>query len=299
MGRRSGADTIQAAFALLGASCVAAAVCIICGTVFTYFHTVFPMLMEPRSIAGVCNFVVAVWLSFNLLFNYVMVVRTEPGQPSRDVLTPDELEMAARDSDDEAMRWCQKCDGPKPPRAHHCSICGACVLKMDHHCPWINACVGHHNHRYFVLFLLHLWLSVAYAVVTIMLHWFGVLVSSTVDPALEEDQHASVVVCFVVCAALCVVIGGFLVWSGHLALTNQTTIEYLANRQRMRREQGHPFINPFDCGTTRRNVQQLVGPFRWAFQAILPSATPLDLDGHHWPQCTDFSWRCAGMSSYV
>ena len=29
---------------------------------------------------------------------------------------------------------CQKCGVPKPPRAHHCSMCQTCVLKMDHHC---------------------------------------------------------------------------------------------------------------------------------------------------------------------
>lgn len=29
---------------------------------------------------------------------------------------------------------CKKCDSPKPPRTHHCSVCNKCVLKMDHHC---------------------------------------------------------------------------------------------------------------------------------------------------------------------
>lgn len=33
------------------------------------------------------------------------------------------------------MRWCAKCAALKPPRAHHCSMCGICVLRMDHHCP--------------------------------------------------------------------------------------------------------------------------------------------------------------------
>ena len=42
---------------------------------------------------------------------------------------------------------------PKPPRTHHCSVCDACVLKMDHHCPWLNRCVGHLNHRHFFLYM--------------------------------------------------------------------------------------------------------------------------------------------------
>jgi palmitoyltransferase len=33
-------------------------------------------------------------------------------------------------------RICEKCFMIKPDRAHHCSVCDSCVLKMDHHCPW-------------------------------------------------------------------------------------------------------------------------------------------------------------------
>ena len=29
---------------------------------------------------------------------------------------------------------CDKCNNWKPRRAHHCSLCGTCTLKMDHHC---------------------------------------------------------------------------------------------------------------------------------------------------------------------
>ena len=54
-----------------------------------------------------------------------------------------------------APRRCIKCKGPKPPRAHHCSICGECVLRMDHHCPWVGNCVGLKNHKFFLLFLFY------------------------------------------------------------------------------------------------------------------------------------------------
>lgn len=51
------------------------------------------------------------------------------------------------------IRYCEKCNIIKPDRCHHCSICGACILKMDHHCPWINNCVSFNNYKFFVLFL--------------------------------------------------------------------------------------------------------------------------------------------------
>lgn len=51
------------------------------------------------------------------------------------------------------VRFCEKCRVLKPDRAHHCSVCGVCVLKMDHHCPWINNCVSFTNYKFFVLFL--------------------------------------------------------------------------------------------------------------------------------------------------
>jgi hypothetical protein len=35
--------------------------------------------------------------------------------------------------------FCSKCMVDRPARAHHCKMCGRCVLKMDHHCPWVCA----------------------------------------------------------------------------------------------------------------------------------------------------------------
>lgn len=38
-------------------------------------------------------------------------------------------------TEDEKLSLCVKCNCFKPPRAHHCSECGRCIIKMDHHCP--------------------------------------------------------------------------------------------------------------------------------------------------------------------
>jgi palmitoyltransferase ZDHHC3/7/25 len=65
-------------------------------------------------------------------------------------------------------RICRRCKSYKPSRAHHCSICRRCIIKMDHHCPWVNNCVGIGNHKYFLLFVFYTCLSCAYSLVLIV-----------------------------------------------------------------------------------------------------------------------------------
>lgn len=62
-------------------------------------------------------------------------------------------------SSNKPYRYCKRCQVYKPPRTHHCSICGTCVLRMDHHCPWIGTCVGYYNHAHFFRFLV--WTAIA------------------------------------------------------------------------------------------------------------------------------------------
>lgn len=57
------------------------------------------------------------------------------------------------------VRICPDCQIVRTPRSRHCGTCNQCVERFDHHCPWINNCVGIKNHRYFILFLIFLTLS--------------------------------------------------------------------------------------------------------------------------------------------
>ncbi|PAV86959.1 hypothetical protein WR25_25625 [Diploscapter pachys] len=113
------------------------------------------------------------------LFSYYQTIVTRPKKPPHQFYLDNEAEMelAACEDDDfrrrdavlrkfitrkdlpirtkgyDGIRYCDKCKMIKPDRAHHCSICGLCVLKFDHHCPWVNNCVNYHNYKFFLLFL--------------------------------------------------------------------------------------------------------------------------------------------------
>ena len=63
-------------------------------------------------------------------------------RPNALAVQADPAEMQAPEGDADAAfkpkrRYCEKCHCWKPPRAHHCSTCGRCIVKMDHHCPWV------------------------------------------------------------------------------------------------------------------------------------------------------------------
>eukprot|EP00549_Striatella_unipunctata_P002126 CAMPEP_0118687700 /NCGR_PEP_ID=MMETSP0800-20121206/8525_1 /TAXON_ID=210618 ORGANISM="Striatella unipunctata, Strain CCMP2910" /NCGR_SAMPLE_ID=MMETSP0800 /ASSEMBLY_ACC=CAM_ASM_000638 /LENGTH=299 /DNA_ID=CAMNT_0006584907 /DNA_START=415 /DNA_END=1314 /DNA_ORIENTATION=+ len=74
-----------------------------------------------------------------------------------------------------ARRMCRRCNAYKPTRAHHCSVCKRCIVKMDHHCPWVNNCVGIGNHKYFLLFVFYTCVSCMYSLCLLMCRFFGCL----------------------------------------------------------------------------------------------------------------------------
>ncbi|KAG6006563.1 hypothetical protein E4U21_006861 [Claviceps maximensis] len=124
------------------------------------------------------------------------------------------------------IRFCKKCQARKPDRAHHCSTCQRCVLKMDHHCPWLATCLGLRNYKSFLLFLVYTSLFCFYA--------FAVSGTWVWSEVIQEDvqQFESILpVNFVVLSVLSgiigIVVGIFTGWHVMLASKGQTTIECL------------------------------------------------------------------------
>jgi len=146
-----------------GALLIAVAICMILVIGLTCLAILLPVVSKPYSLYWWWNLVFGFFLLFNVLFNYCMAAHTSPGSPCSEESSPS--------SSSESQ--CKKCNVVKPPRAHHCSICGHCVLKMDHHCPWINRCVGLNNYRYFYLFLLYVTFATWYIAAVLSPHALG------------------------------------------------------------------------------------------------------------------------------
>lgn len=49
---------------------------------------------------------------------------------------------------------CENCRKYVQPRAFHCFVCQACVMRRDHHSFWLDCCIGECNHRYYLSGLL-------------------------------------------------------------------------------------------------------------------------------------------------
>jgi hypothetical protein len=109
-------------------------------------------------LGGIAALVVFFSLLVATVTAYLNVSTRDPGYITAD------LEKAMLASGGDAKSRCNKCMLLKPARAHHCSICKRCVLKMDHHCPWVDNCVGFKNYKFFLLFLIYGTLTVPFAV---------------------------------------------------------------------------------------------------------------------------------------
>ena len=75
----------------------------------------------------------------------------------------------------------------RPARSKHCSMCKACIGRLDHHCAWINGCVGENNQRYFFIFLMTLVQFCAYGAYLCFQIYRGMIIEWGLDKAFVYD----------------------------------------------------------------------------------------------------------------
>ncbi|GER57495.1 DHHC-type zinc finger family protein [Striga asiatica] len=168
-----------------------------------------------------------------LLWSYFSVVFTDPGsvppnwRPAVDEERGDSDPLTATefpaDSENNRIRYCRKCNQLKPPRCHHCSVCGRCILKMDHHCVWVVNCVGALNYKYFLLFLFYTFLETSVVTLSLLPQFIAFFGDGEI--AGTPGSLATTFLAFVLNLAFALSVMGFLIMHISLVAANTTTIE--------------------------------------------------------------------------
>ncbi|XP_030890132.1 palmitoyltransferase ZDHHC20 [Leptonychotes weddellii] len=179
--------------------------------VWSYYAYVVELCVFTLSGNGENGKAVVYLVAFHLFFvmfvwSYWMTIFTSPASPSKEFYLPSSekeryekefsqerqqeiLKRAARDlpiyttSASRTIRYCERCQLIKPDRAHHCSACDICILKMDHHCPWVNNCVGFSNYKFFLLFLLYSLLYCLFVATTVLQYFIKFWTVAACGPA--------------------------------------------------------------------------------------------------------------------
>jgi palmitoyltransferase len=126
------------------------------------------------SLQGIANIAAFTAICFLALVSHGKAMLTDPGAVPQSALPLALIDSPKEDFgrlEEQKYRTCRRCRQFKPGRAHHCSICDRCVIKMDHHCPWVNNCVGLGNHKFFLLFIFYVFVLSLYALVLVSLRY--------------------------------------------------------------------------------------------------------------------------------
>ncbi|XP_010448848.1 PREDICTED: probable protein S-acyltransferase 13 [Camelina sativa] len=213
---------------------------------FTYYAVVVanygPALLTGGFDSLVALLVLALFhfLLVMLLWSYFSVVVTDPGgvptgwRPELDIEKSDGNQtligeanpsLSVGDSSTHGVRYCRKCNQYKPPRSHHCSVCGRCILKMDHHCVWVVNCVGAMNYKSFLLFLFYTFLETTLVAISLLPVFLVFFSDGDGDITVSPGSLAATFVAFVLNIAFALSVLGFLIMHIMLVARNTTTIE--------------------------------------------------------------------------
>eukprot|EP00158_Paraphelidium_tribonemae_P006997 Partr_v1_DN28065_c1_g1_i1_m56739 putative Zinc finger, DHHC-type containing 6 len=169
----------------------------------------------------------------------------------------------------ERLRFCHKCNLPKPPRARHCRKCGKCILRFCHDCPWINNCVGFHNHSNFLRFLIYV--SGTCSMLFWTLLYRGANILAIMDRQWRRRGSAGIerwtkvegtclIIILIVDAIVVISVGILTLYHIYYAATNVTTLESFENDRifSQARRAKNPVVYPYNLGVCQ-NIKEVLG----------------------------------------
>lgn len=126
-----------------------------------------------------------------------------------------------------AVRWCKKCNAPKPARSHHCRHCRRCIPKMDHHCPWTGNCVSMQTFPHFLRFVVFTNLSLWFLAALLSRRFYALYAQrylpAYLGPTLSQLVHLTIL--GLVCGATLLALSIMLYTTVNAWLFNTTMIE--------------------------------------------------------------------------
>ncbi|XP_017773429.1 PREDICTED: probable palmitoyltransferase ZDHHC24 [Nicrophorus vespilloides] len=114
---------------------------------------VLPVFYSIMSFWYCFHFILGTFILFNVVTNFMAIILIDTS--IQGLILP--TDMLGN------WRFCSVCECIAPPRSWHCPICNTCILKRDHHCIFSGCCVGHNNSRYFIIFLIYMFIATIYA----------------------------------------------------------------------------------------------------------------------------------------
>jgi len=264
---------------------------------YTYIFVVVKLhyFVTQSYLLATAMILLGIYVTFSICFNYLMAVFTKAGgtehlkgqmQAPRELTgyqfqrlpySPEEEDIENNPFDCQGKK-CLQCHNFKPLRAHHCSICNVCVLRMDHHCPWIHNCVGHYNQRYFLLMIFYVLFGTGFFMLSALPLFFN---------SNYQEYHRlkgpNFFVVFVISLALCIVMVPFNGWNWYLAITGQSAIEYWMQRpsEELKKRGFKDYsINDFRQ-SPKKNLEYVFGTTN-VWRMLLPSTRRLEHEGINW-----------------
>lgn len=151
------------------------------------------------------------------------------------------------------LKYCTMCRIWRPPRASHCSTCGACIMIHDHHCIWVNNCVGQRNYRYFLVLLLSLTLASIFLIANSSIH----IARNTKGPS-----HVPVTILLLVYGCLCIwypaILLGYHIFMTGTQQTTREFLKHIGSRNPVFSKITPIQHNVFDKGSFLRNMGSLM-----------------------------------------